>query len=102
IRNIPAWRRFFGRAKFTAFNQGSYPDDYEDLYYRPAEMRALFADEGWSRVAAFQTRNPMHRSHEYLAKIAIKVCDGLFIHQVLGALKPGDTPVQCEPERSMR
>jgi len=75
-----------------AFSEGTYPRDYEGLYYRPAETRALFADKGWSRVAAFQTRNPMHRSHEYLAKIAIEVCDGVLIHQVLGALKPGDIP----------
>jgi sulfate adenylyltransferase len=75
-----------------AFSEGSYPEDYKGLYYRPAETRALFADKGWSRVAAFQTRNPMHRSHEYLAKIAIEVCDGILIHQVLGALKPGDIP----------
>ena len=45
-------------------------------------------------MAAFQTRNPMHRSHEYLAKIAIEVCDGLLIHQVLGKLKPGDIPAE--------
>ena len=61
---------------------------------RPAETRALFQDNGWSTVAAFQTRNPMHRSHEYLAKIAVEICDGLLIHQVLGALKPGDIPAQ--------
>jgi len=76
----------------TAFSEGSYPEDYKGLYYRPAETRALFASKGWSRVAAFQTRNPMHRSHEYLAKIALEVCDGLLIHQVLGALKRGDIP----------
>jgi sulfate adenylyltransferase len=43
-------------------------------------------------VAAFQTRNPMHRSHEYLAKVAIEVCDGVLIHSLLGNLKPGDIP----------
>ena len=47
---------------------------------------------GWSRVAAFQTRNPMHRSHEYLAKVAIEVCDGVLIHSLLGKLKVGDIP----------
>jgi sulfate adenylyltransferase len=57
-----------------------------------AETRALFLEKGWSKVAAFQTRNPMHRSHEHLAKIAIEICDGVLIHQVLGALKPGDIP----------
>jgi len=58
----------------------------------PAETRKIFEDKGWSTVAAFQTRNPMHRSHEYLAKIAIEVCDGVLIHQLLGKLKAGDIP----------
>lgn len=78
--------------RVMALSEGRYPEEYRNLYYRPAETRALFAEKGWSRVAAFQTRNPMHRSHEYLAKIAIEVCDGILIHQVLGALKPGDIP----------
>ncbi len=73
-------------------SEGHFPESYEGLYHRPAETRAMFSERGWSRVAAFQTRNPMHRSHEYLAKVAIEVCDGVLIHQVLGALKPGDIP----------
>jgi sulfate adenylyltransferase len=52
----------------------------------------MFLERGWSNVAAFQTRNPMHRSHEYLVKIAVEVSDGVFIHQVLGKLKAGDIP----------
>jgi sulfate adenylyltransferase len=75
-------------------SEGHFPDTYAGLYHTPAETRALFAENGWSKVAAFQTRNPMHRSHEYLAKIAIEICDGLLIHQVLGALKPGDIPAE--------
>jgi sulfate adenylyltransferase len=73
-------------------SESHFPETYAGLYYRPEETRALFQKKGWSKVAAFQTRNPMHRSHEYLAKIAIEICDGLLIHQVLGALKPGDIP----------
>jgi sulfate adenylyltransferase len=73
-------------------SEGHFPETYAGLYHRPAETRALFQEKGWSKVAAFQTRNPMHRSHEYLAKIAIETCDGVLIHQVLGALKPGDIP----------
>ena len=76
----------------TALSEGVYPDLYPRLFLRPAESRTLFAEKGWSRVVALQTRNPMHRSHEYLAKIAIEVADGVFIHQVLGKLKPGDIP----------
>ncbi len=78
--------------RVRALSEGHFPETYKGLYLRPAETRALFEQKGWSKVAAFQTRNPMHRSHEHLAKIAIEVCDGLLIHQVLGALKPGDIP----------
>jgi sulfate adenylyltransferase len=73
-------------------SEGHFPETYAGLYHRPAETRAMFLEKGWSKVAAFQTRNPMHRSHEYLAKVAIEICDGVLIHQVLGALKPGDIP----------
>lgn len=65
---------------------------YPELCLTPEEARAEFAARGWSRVAALQTRNPLHRSHEYLAKVALEVSDGLFIHQVLGRLKAGDVP----------
>ncbi len=80
--------------RVAVLSEGHFPDTYPGLYHRPAETRALFQELGWSRVAAFQTRNPMHRSHEYLAKIAVEVCDGVLIHQVLGTLKPGDIPAE--------
>ena len=82
----------------VAFGEGHYPETYRGLYLRPDETRALFREKGWSRVAAFQTRNPMHRSHEFLAKVAIEVCDGVLIHQVVGALKPGDIPADVRVE----
>jgi sulfate adenylyltransferase len=78
----------------AAVNEGEYPTRYPDLYIRPTEARALFLQRGWSKVAAFQTRNPMHRSHEHLVKIAVEVSDGVFIHQVLGKLKAGDIPAE--------
>jgi len=73
-------------------SEGEYPAKYPELYIRPAQARAMFLERGWSTVAAFQTRNPMHRSHEHLVKIAAEVSDGVFIHQVLGKLKEGDIP----------
>jgi len=73
-------------------SEGEYPAKYPGLYIRPAQSRAMFLERGWSNVAAFQTRNPMHRSHEHLVKIAMEVSDGVFIHQVLGKLKEGDIP----------
>ena len=73
---------------------GGFADKYGSLFMTPAETRALFTSLGWSKIAAFQTRNPMHRSHEYLAKVAIEVCDGVMVHSLLGALKPGDIPAE--------
>lgn len=73
-------------------SESNFPVDYPEIYLRPDESRRIFEEKGWNTVAAFQTRNPMHRSHEYLAKIAIETCDGVFIHMLLGKLKPGDIP----------
>ena len=75
-------------------SDGGFKAKYGALFMTPAETRAAFERLGWSRVAAFQTRNPMHRSHEYLAKVAIETCDGVLVHSLLGALKPGDIPAE--------
>lgn len=74
-------------------SEGGYPDRFAE-FARPAQTRKLFADKGWSTVAAFQTRNPMHRSHEYLTKVALEICDGLLVHPVVGQLKDGDIPAE--------
>lgn len=73
-------------------SEAEYPTKYGDIYMRPEESRKMFDSRGWKEVAALQLRNPMHRSHEYLAKIAVEVCDGIFIHSLVGNLKPGDIP----------
>ena len=77
---------------------GGFKEEYGEQFMTPAETRAAFEKMGWSRVAAFQTRNPMHRSHEYLAKIAIETMDGVLVHSLLGALKPGDIPAEVRSE----
>ena len=77
---------------------GGFPETYGKLLMSPKETRALFESFGWSKVAAFKTRNPMHRSHEYLAKVAIEVCDGVMVHSLLGNLKPGDIPADVRTE----
>ncbi|MDO5650506.1 MAG: sulfate adenylyltransferase [Moraxella sp.] len=74
------------------FSQGEFPSRYPEIYKTPAETRALFQAKQWQSIAAFQTRNPMHRSHEYLAKIAVEICDGVLVHSLLGKLKQGDIP----------
>jgi len=73
-------------------SEGPYPSQYGSYYARPHETRSLFSQKGWQSVAAFQTRNPIHRSHEYCTKIALEICDGLFIHPLVGKLKKGDIP----------
>jgi sulfate adenylyltransferase len=73
-------------------SDGGFKATYGALFMTPAETRAEFERLGWTRAAAFQTRNPMHRSHEYLAKVAIEICDGVLVHSLLGNLKPGDIP----------
>ena len=77
---------------------GGFDQKYGELFMTPRQTRELFEKMGWSKIAAFQTRNPMHRSHEYLAKIAIEICDGVLIHSLLGNLKPGDIPADVRTE----
>ena len=73
-------------------SESFFPEAFKGIYQRPAEARKLFEERGWSTVAALQLRNPMHNSHAYLAWIAIEVCDGVYVHQLLGKLKSGDIP----------
>ena len=75
-------------------SESYFPEMFPGIYQRPAEARQKFTDRGWRTVAALQLRNPMHNSHAYLAWIAIEVCDGIYVHQLVGKLKPGDIPAE--------
>jgi len=82
----------------NVLSEGEYPTKYKGVYLRPAETRKIFDEKGWKNVAALQLRNPMHRSHEFLCKIAVEVCDGVIIHSLIGNLKPGDIPAEVRVE----
>ncbi len=75
-------------------SESYYPEMFSTIYQRPAEARKIFTEKGWDTVAALQLRNPMHNSHAYLAWIANEICDGVYIHQLVGKLKPGDIPAE--------
>ena len=92
VAKVMAQGEFNIAGPVKVFSELDYPDRFPDLYARPEQTRAIFNERGWHTIAALQLRNPMHRSHEYLAKIALEVSDGLFIHQLVGKLKEGDIP----------
>jgi len=92
VQMVMAQKEFNIAGPVKVLSEGEYPKEYSGVYLRPAQTRRMFDERGWANVAALQLRNPMHRSHEFLAKIAIEVCDGVLIHSLIGNLKPGDIP----------
>jgi len=89
IKQIAQMGNWFVGGKISLFNR---PKHANFLEYRldPAEMRETFQKKGWKKIVAFQTRNPIHRAHEYLTKVALESVDGLLIHPLVGQTKGDD------------
>jgi sulfate adenylyltransferase len=82
--------------RVTVFDRIEPP--FPQLAKDPGETRAAFADRGWRRVVGFQTRNPIHRAHEYLTKVALETVDGLLVHPLVGDTKSDDVPAETRVE----
>ncbi len=91
VAAIHARGRWLAAGRVEAIGRHQHAD-FVDARLTPAQTRALFAERGWRRVAAFQTRNPIHRAHEYLLRVALELTDGLLVHPLMGATKAGDIP----------
>jgi sulfate adenylyltransferase len=98
----PGVARVFAQAEnyvagpVTVFQRQKPP--FPELHKDPADTRALFAERGWKRIVGFQTRNPIHRAHEYLTKCALETVDGLLIHPLVGETKSDDVPAAARAE----
>jgi sulfate adenylyltransferase len=84
VQMVMGQKEFNLAGPLKVLSEGEYPAEFAGIYMRPEESRRIFEEKGWSEIAALQLRNPMHRSHEYLCKIAVEVCDGVYIHSLVG------------------
>ena len=94
VKDLLSFGKYLISGDIQVLNYSYFPEDFPTTFATPAEIRANFETAGWSTVVAFQTRNPMHRAHEELCKMALDRvnADGVLIHMVLGKLKAGDIP----------
>ena len=96
VARLYAQHDLYAAGRVTVFQRQRPP--FPELAKDPAETRAAFGDRGWKRVVGFQTRNPIHRAHEYLTKCALETVDGLLIHPLVGETKSDDVPAAVRVE----
>jgi sulfate adenylyltransferase len=96
VARLYAQHPYYLSGRVTVFDR--VPPAFPELAMDPAETRTAFADRGWKRVVGFQTRNPIHRAHEYLTKVALETVDGLLIHPLVGETKSDDVPAATRVE----
>lgn len=91
VRALYAQGPYLLGGRISLVEQAQRPE-FAPYRYSPRELRALFAERGWRRIVAFQTRNPVHRAHEYIQKCALETVDGLLLHPLVGETKADDIP----------
>jgi len=96
VARLYAQKPLYLAGQVTVFER--VPSPYPELALDPADTRRIFAERGWKRVVGFQTRNPIHRAHEYLTKGALETVDGLLIHPLIGETKSDDVPAATRIE----
>jgi sulfate adenylyltransferase len=96
VERLFAQRPMYLAGKVTVFER--QVPQFAELALDPAGTRSAFAERGWKRVVGFQTRNPIHRAHEYLTKVALETVDGLLIHPLVGDTKSDDVPAATRVE----
>jgi len=96
VARLYAQKPLYLAGRVTVFERAR--PQFPELALDPAETRAAFAERGWRRVVGFQTRNPIHRAHEYLTKVALETVDGLLVHPLVGDTKSDDVPAATRVE----
>ncbi len=96
VARLDAQKQMYLAGKVTVFERAT--PTFPELALDPAETRAVFAERDWKRVVGFQTRNPIHRAHEYLTKGALETVDGLLLHPLVGDTKSDDVPAATRVE----
>lgn len=96
VARLDEQKQMYLAGKVTVFERAT--PAFPELALDPVDTRAAFAERGWKRVVGFQTRNPIHRAHEYLTKVALETVDGLLIHPLVGDTKSDDVPAATRVE----